>query len=128
MGDRAMSDAPEAAATNDLKLWSVLNEIADERGNQDAKFGPVRGMSLTEWLCVLQEETGEAHEEYLDLMLGVLLNALGAATGRAAQAIHETESERTGAARHGRAAIRKELIQTAAVAVNIVEHLDRRDT
>ena len=36
MGDRAMSGAPKAAATNDLKLWSVLNEIADERANQDA--------------------------------------------------------------------------------------------
>ena len=73
----------------------VLDDVLLERQRQDAKFGPVRGMDLCEWMCVLMEEVGEA-----------------------AGAVHETV---------GRDNIRKELIQVAAVAVNIVEHMDRGD-
>ena len=117
---------PDQPATDGV-LAKILADVASERGYQDVKFGPVRNMKITEWICVLDEEVGEAQEAYLDLMLGVLLNALGAAAGRASEAVHDTEQGRTTAERYGRAAIRKELIQSAAVAVNIIEHMDRGD-
>ena len=118
------SPKPDETETDGV-LAKIFADVVSERGYQDVKFGPVRNMPITEWVCVLKEEVGEAQEEYLDLMLGILLNALGAAAGRASQAVHETEQGRVTAERYGRAAIRKELIQTAAVAVNIIEHMDR---
>lgn len=105
----------------------VLSDIVTERRRQDNKYGPIRDMSLLMWVAVLLEELGEVAEEHAELLLSALIAALVAAVGRAGQAVHETFGERTDARRHGRKAIRDELIQVAAVAENIVEHMDRSD-
>lgn len=105
----------------------VLTDIVQERNRQDTKFGPIRDMDICEWVCVLMEEIGEVSEEHAEMLLAILVAALMSAGGRVAQAVHETVGERTGTPRHGRDAIRKELVQVAAVAENIVEHLDRSD-
>ena len=102
----------------------IYDDIYRERRRQDAKFGPIRGMDLAEWTCVLVEEIGEASEAHIELILALLMDTLMATGGRVAQAVHETIGERTTAVRHGRDAIRKELVQVAAVAVNMIYHLD----
>lgn len=74
----------------------VTCEVLDERQKQDAKWGE-QNHSPAEWLAVLTEEVGEVAQE-------VLRNRFG---GR------------------DLSAYRAELIQVAAVAVAMVECLDR---
>lgn len=105
----------------------VLSDIATERQRQDNKYGPIRDMDLTMWTAVLLEELGEVAEEHAELLVSALIAALVGTVGRVGQAVHETFGQRTDARRHGRDAIRAELIQVAAVAGNIVEHMDRND-
>ena len=102
----------------------IMNELRAERTRQDAKFGPIRDMDLCEWVCVLTEEIGEAAEAHADMLMAGLMDVMTAAGGRLAQAVHETVGERTDATRFGIDAVRKELVQVAAVAVNIIRHID----
>ena len=81
----------------------IYADIGAERIRQDDKFGRVRDMELTEWVCVLTEEVGEV-----------------------AKAVHEAAQQRI-SWEGGRTATRAELVQVAAVAVNIIEHMDRGD-
>lgn len=117
-----MSDTPQQKRL--IAEGRIFDDIYRERRRQDAKFGPIRGMDLAEWTCVLIEEIGEVDEAMAEYMLAIMVNVLTATGGRVGQAVHETIGERTTAVRHGRDAIRKELVQVAAVAVNAIYHLD----
>lgn len=77
----------------------VLFEVLEERHRQDVKWG-VQHHSIYKWLAILSEEVGEAAEAMLD----------AERTGRADDIAH----------------LREELVQTAAVAVEMVEALDRQ--
>ena len=87
-----------------VRMSDVYQDIRDERAHQDTKFGPVRTMPLTEWVCVLTEEVGEA-----------------------AEAVHELEQGRPDNVTSWWGALRDELVQVAATAVNMIEHMDRGD-
>ncbi|MEE8551586.1 MAG: hypothetical protein V3T08_10075 [Gemmatimonadota bacterium] len=75
----------------------ILDEIRLEREAQDRKFGPQIGKDLGRWHAILSEEYGEVAKEVCDIL-------------------------------HGRGSpknLRVELIQTAAVAVAMIEHGDQ---
>lgn len=78
-------------------LSIVLNDVAEERKAQDKKWG-VQNHNLIAWLAILAEEFGEA-----------------------ARGINEFHFRGDAYLED----IRLELIQTAAVAVAIVEYIDR---
>lgn len=79
----------------------VLQWVLDERGKQDAKWGEQNHNPMT-WLAVLMEEVGEVSQEALKAYFGSPENT----------------------AKH-LALYREELVQVAAVAVAMVEALDR---
>lgn len=78
-------------------LARVAKDIAMERYRQDIKWGRDRDQDFYRWLAILGEEVGEANQALLEIEFG------------------------------NKAAItlRKELIQVAAVAVAMVECIDR---
>lgn len=84
----------------------VLAEVLDERARQDARFG-VQDHEPAVYLSLLVEEVGEAAKEINDSRFFV-------ADGR------------TNAVREALHRARVELVQVAAVAVAMVEALDRR--
>lgn len=75
---------------------AVVREVVAERVRQDSKWGE-QNHNPAEWLAVLTEEVGEVAQEVLRARFG----------GR------------------GLLAYRKELVQVAAVAVAMIECLDR---
>jgi NTP pyrophosphatase (non-canonical NTP hydrolase) len=83
------------------KLNDILSEIANERVRQNAKWGE-QNHSPIEWIAILGEEYGEAAKEALEN--------------------HFKYPNNTGLANY-----RKELIQVAAVAVQMIECLDRTE-
>lgn len=85
-----------------ISMQIVLSEVAAERVRQDAKWGE-QNHEPTEYLAILVEEVGEAAREAVEVRFGL--------PGR-----HRL--------RH-RAMLRSELIQVAAVAVAMVEAIDR---
>ncbi len=89
-----------ALATNE-----VLAEIAIERDKQESKFGP-QNHSPANWLMILGEEVGEANKAALE---------------------HHFASHKGIKGRESLSGYRKELIQVAAVAVAMVESLDRNE-
>jgi len=89
----------------------VLMDISDERLRQDAKWG-VQNHSQMIWLGILAEEFGEAAKEINELHF------------RPGDAVHIDNSHECKPHRIER--VRAELIQVAAVAVAMVESLDRR--
>lgn len=82
-------------------MTEITNEILEERKRQNAKWG-VQRHNWAEWLSILTEEVGEA-----------------ATDANKARWANDDET----AERHVMQ-LRTELIQTAAVAVQIIEHLD----
>ncbi len=88
------------------KIVQIMGEITAERFRQDQKWGANRDQSIYRQLAILAEEVGEANEAALEMLPEVYSD-----TGQ--------ESAKW------RAALRKELIQVAAVAVSIVEWIDR---
>lgn len=94
---------------------SVLNEIEAERERQDKKWGQ-QNHSIIEWLAILGEEVGEASREAVDYHFENRLKSTdGSFTGEYITAI---QSQRL-------AKLRKEIIEVAAVAVAMVESIDR---
>jgi len=91
------------------KKQRVLNEVLQERQRQDAKWGE-QNHGLPVWLAVLGEEYGEVCQAVLK----------GRATAMPSSPDHTTLTPEEWVSH-----IRKELIQTAAVAVQAVEYLDR---
>lgn len=84
---------------------SVLEEVLEERRRQDAKWGANRNHSPAEWLMILGEEVGEANKAALEARFTPL----------------EFNDTRYGLYME----YREELIQVAAVAVAMVESVDR---
>lgn len=85
----------------------VLDEVFEERRSQEKKWGQ-QNHPGSEYLMILGEEVGEANKEYLEVFFAA------------------KKSQVSG---HGLvvdySSYRKELIQIAAVAVAMVESLDR---
>lgn len=86
---------------------SVLKEVKEEREEQDEKWGQ-QNYSWPEFLMILGEEVGEANKAGTDAFLAVQKNSPGIAYN---ELMH----------------MRTELIQVAAMAVQIVESLDRNE-
>lgn len=81
-------------------MRQILEEIRTERERQDKKWGEQNHHPM-EWLAILGEEVGEANKAALEA--------------------HFSGYERTG----NLSDYREELIQVAAVAIAMVESLDR---
>jgi len=86
---------------NEYNMSGILAEIAAERVRQNNKWG-IQNHSPIEWIAILGEEFGEAAKEAL-------------------------ENHFKYAGNEGLANYRKELIQVAAVAVQMIECLDRNE-
>lgn len=78
-----------------LPRSTVFEKINDERNRQETKYGRQSGLSLVEWMSILFEEVGEASKEVNDYYF-------------------EDKKERLDA-------FKMEMIQVAAVAVQILE-------
>jgi len=81
---------------------AILQEVYEERRRQDTKFDSNRDQSILEWSAILHEEELEAAREVVDGHF---------AANPVEAAMH-------------RSALRKELIQTAAVCVATVGGID----
>ena len=85
-----------------MKSIEILKEVSQERERQDSMWGQ-QNHSAPEYLMILGEEVGEANKEALEAFFE-------------AKRLHRAPDY---------FAYRKELIQVAAVAVAMVECLDR---
>ncbi|WP_340074498.1 hypothetical protein [Leptobacterium sp. I13] len=83
------------------KGTKVISEVIDERLSQDTKWGEQNHRPM-EWLSILGEEVGEVNKACLETYFNYPENG-------------------------GYTEMRKEVIQVAAVAVAIVESLDRNE-
>jgi hypothetical protein len=111
-------------ATADLDQAAVLQEIADERARQDAKWGPI-------------QDHANIHPGWKNFNYGLMTanNAKAVTDRRMASGddtwtdiLYEEFAEAIEEAAAGDvAALRTELIQVAAVAVKWVENLDREN-
>ena len=79
----------------------AMSDIASERIRQNRKWG-VQYHNLPEWIAILTEEVGEASKEAVDYHFSNL-----------------NQSDKEILDR-----FRKELVQVAAVAVQVIEHID----
>ena len=86
--------------------FGVCCEVEEERTRQDAKWGQ-QNHSPIEWIAILTEEVGEAAKEAVEMHFA-----------NAFPEHYTNDAERC-------ARYRAELIQVAAVAVAMVESLDR---
>ena len=87
----------------------VLAEIIDERIRQNNKWGE-QNHSLPEWIAILTEEVGEAAKEAVKYHHKETVEG-----ARPTEGIQKERLEN----------FRKEMVQVAAVAVQIIEFLDR---
>lgn len=111
-----LSITPIEETFNDINLGIAVNEVLAEREKQNRKWGE-QNHSIIEWQGILMEEVGEAAREAVDYHFkNPVKNSWGVY-------MIATEAEQT--ARLER--YRKELIQTAAVAIQMVECLDRNE-
>lgn len=90
----------------------ILEEIKSERARQNEKWGEQNHKPI-EWIAILSEEVGEASKESVDHHFKNL-DCYKRTPSEAYQILRLKE-------------YRKELIQTAAVAVQMVESLDRNE-
>lgn len=99
-------------------MESILNEIRAERQKQNEKWGE-QNHNLVEWIAILTEEVGEASKEAVDYHFkNPYLNGRGEM-----QPVLEND-----VVQHIRLKdYRKELIQVASVAVQMIECLDRNE-
>lgn len=94
---------PEQIRTDKNDLQSrVIQHIIDERDFQDNKWGTNRTHTPAEWLMILGEEVGEANKAALEARFGLDIE-------------HDDRIRD----------LRTELVQVAAVAVAIIEYIDR---
>jgi len=95
----------------------ILEEIKKERWRQNAKFGE-QNHNPVEWIAILSEEVGEASKEAVDFHFQYGLDGLRKEKRFSIMAgIQQDRIQR----------LRKELIQVAAVAVSILESIDRNE-
>lgn len=83
----------------------VLIDVEEERKRQSKKWG-IQTHSPSMWMAILMEEVGEASREIVD---------------------YECENPRDESLEEIHDLIRKELVQVAAVAVQIIERIDAGD-
>lgn len=88
---------------------NILNEIKEERSAQNEKWGE-QNHNPVEWMAILAEEMGEASKEAVDLHFKNNLD----------RALFPKDLQRKRLKN-----LRQELIQTAAVTVQMIECLDR---
>lgn len=91
----------------------VLEEVLKERTRQNEKWGQ-QDHNLTEWVAILTEEVGEVSKEACDYHFGTGLN------GGISDTVGDSITQDVRLDRY-----REECIQVAAVAVQMVEALDR---
>ncbi len=101
---------------------AILQEVAAERVRQDQKFGEQNHEPLY-FLSILGEEFGEVSKEVCELRVDE--NRLDAAI--ASHQSNATISAAYARKRKRLEDLRTELIQTAAVCVNMLESLDRNE-
>lgn len=104
-----------------LKLIDVLYEIETERRNQENKWGSQNHCPV-EWLAILGEEVGEANKHGLEAHFAHNPNHWPEEykEGGNVQVILERQKEQL-------MKYRAELVQVAAVAVAMIESLDRNE-
>ena len=94
-------------------MEDILKEIKDERLRQNKKWGQ-QNHNLVEWIAILSEEVGEASREAVDYHFNNIskgyVNKEGNPNPTGIDLIH---------------AFRKEMVQVAAVSVQIIECIDR---
>lgn len=88
------------------KMECVINEVREERQLQNAKWGE-QNHNVCEWVSILAEEVGEVSKEAVDLHFKY--------------GITDKQTEQNRIENY-----RKECIQVAAVAIQMVESLDRQ--
>lgn len=94
----------------------IFEAIKTERQKQDDKFG-IQNHNPMEWVAILSEELGEVSKEALEYYFtinGKMNNGLNS-------------NEKIEFQNNKLKLYRKELIQLAAVAVNMIESLDRNE-
>lgn len=94
----------------------VYHDIENERSRQDAKWGPQNHLQMV-WLGILSEEFGEAAKEVNEL------HFRPGGTVPQNSVAYQIEPHDTIFTQRKR--LRDELVQTAAVAVAMIESLDR---
>lgn len=99
-------------------MENILNEIKAERQKQNEKWGQ-QDHSPIEWIAILSEEVGEASREAVDFHFENGLENLK----KQHQIISINEILKDRLSKY-----REELIQVAAVAVQMIESLDRNRT
>lgn len=98
-------------------MEKILNEIKAERKKQNEKWGEQNHKPI-EWIAILVEEVGEASKEALDHYFS---NPTKLANGELTPVNSVEQKQRL-------INYRKEMIQVAAVAVQMIECLDRNNT
>lgn len=97
-----------------IKIMSVLAEVGAERAKQNNKWGQ-QDHDLTTWIAILTEEVGEASKEAVDYCCNN--SPTNDERLESPKTIQLNRLQR----------YRNELIQTAAVAVQMIESLDRNE-
>lgn len=92
-------------------MKNILEEVAAERARQNAKWG-VQNRSTVEWVAILTEEVGEVAKEAVDYYFA---NGVANINDRVSPEVQLQRLEN----------YRMECIQVAAVAVQMVENIDR---
>ena len=95
-------------------MQEILNEIKAERERQNSKWGEQNHKGI-EWIAILSEEVGEASKEILDHHFK---NPVKNLEGEYVDPANGDQALRL-------SRYRKEMIQVAAVAVQMIECLDR---
>ena len=93
-------------------MESILKEVQNERLRQNEKWGE-QNRNVVEWVAILTEEVGEVAKEAVDFHFA---NGDVDVNLRAGESLQRQRIEN----------YRKECIQVAAVAVQMVESLDRQ--
>lgn len=102
-----------AERTYDSKRQEILSMINEERVRQIEKWG-FQEHNYAEWMAILAEEVGESAKEAVDYHFK---NPVKDWTGNYVPPSHKEQSDRL-------SRLKKELIQTAAVCVQILEQID----
>jgi len=100
--------------TKKINEMKILKEIKAERERQNQKWGEQNHKGI-EWIAILSEEVGEASKEILDHHFK---NPVKNTEGKSVAPAVADQALRL-------SCYRKELIQVAAVAVQMIECLDR---
>lgn len=93
-------------------MKSIIERVQEERRRQDEKWG-VQNHNPVEWIAILSEEVGEASREAVDFYFA-----------NGTEDAHEKADYGTQWQRIER--LKRELIQTAAVAIAAAESIERQ--